>query len=275
MKVQTENEVKSTFDRKVFFGHLGLTFLIIGLCWGLCVILSINGLTVKNQPWIYLPWFLGGISPAIASYVVLKKAKRVQSFFDWLKHVFDFKHHFGAYLLAIVLPVIQAVLMCLISGCKRGLPLYYLPLMIVLMVFAGGLEEAGWRYVTFPELNKKFGFIVATFMTAVIWWLWHLPLFFIAGTSQFQKNFFVFGIMVLGMAFMLSAIRKLTDSVWLCVFCHSIVNSIGNFFHYDMYGSYLASSITTATLIAISLVLVFFVQRKQTKAKQLCTNEKV
>ena len=145
------------------------------------------------------------------------------------------------------------------------LPLYFLPLMILAMIFGGGLEEAGWRYITWPELNKKFGFVLSTLITAVIWWIWHLPLFFIQGVSQYHKSFLVFGIMVLGLSFMLAVIRKLTGSVWLCVLCHAIVNSMSNFYHYDFYGSYLASSITAAVLIVISLLLIFiFKKRKKT-----------
>lgn len=251
------NNKNSTLNKKIFFGHLLLTFAIAAICWGACIILGINNITTKDQKWIYAPWFIGGMSPAIASYIVLKRNKQVIGFGDWIKHVFDFKHNVRAYLLAIALPIIQMALMCLISGYKTGLPLYFLPLMIIAMVFAGGLEEAGWRYITFFELNKKFNFAISTLITAIIWWLWHLPLFFIPGVSQFQKNFFVFGIVVLGLSFMLSTIRKLTNSIWLCVLCHAIVNSLGNFFHYNMYGSYIASSITTATMIAISLLLVY------------------
>lgn len=252
-----KNHKETTLNKKVFYGHLLLTFAIMGVCWGLCIILSTFGITTKSQKWIYAPWFLGGISPAIASYIILKKNKKVSGFRDWMKHIFDFKHNIRSYLLAVALPAIQMILMCSISGYKIGLPLYFLPLMIIAMIFAGGLEEAGWRCITFPELNKKYNFSVSTLITAVIWWLWHLPLFFIPGVSQFQKNFLVFGITVLGLTFILSAVRKLTNSVWLCILCHSIVNSLGNFYHYDMYGSYLASSITTAIIIALSLLLVY------------------
>ena len=133
--------------------------------------------------------------------------------------------------------------------------------MILAMVFAGGLEEAGWRYITYPFLRKKCGFILAALITAVIWWVWHAPLFFIPGVSQYHKDFLVFGIMVLGMSFMLAAIREITGSVWLCILCHAIINSAGNFFHYDMYGSYLASSITTASLMIISIIIVLIYRR--------------
>ena len=37
--------------------------------------------------------------------------------------------------------------------------------------------------------------------------------------------------MILGLSFMLAVIRKLTGSVWLCVLCHAIVNSMTNFYH--------------------------------------------
>ena len=111
--------------------------------------------------------------------------------------------------------------------------------------------------------DKSFDLVISTIITALIWWLWHLPLFFISGASQYKKDFFVFGIMVLGFSFMLGVIRKLTGSVWLCVLCHGIVNSVGNFYHYDMYGSYLAASVTTAVMILVSLTLIFVFRDKK------------
>ncbi len=257
-----EKSIQTAFNKNVFWGHLLLTFLIMAICWGSCVLLGVNGLTMNGYAWIYLPWFTGGISPAIASYIVLKKSGEATGFKDWIKHVFDFKHCVWAYLLAILFPVLHTILMCLISGFRKGMPIYWLPLMIIAMIFAGGMEEAGWRYITFPELCKKFGFALSALITAVIWWLWHLPLFFIPGASQYQKDFFVFSIMVLGLSFILGTIRSLTGSVWLCVLCHSIINSIGNFYHYDMYGSYLASSITTAVIILVALILIFVFREK-------------
>ena len=242
---------------RVFFEHLILTFLIIAVLWGLCILLGAFGVTMKTAFLVYIPWFLGGVSPAIASFVVLKKNGLVSGFFDWLKQIFDFKHKIYPYLLVIIFPVIQVALMCFYSGYRTGLQLYWLPLMILAMIFAGGLEEIGWRYITFPFLKEKFGFVIAALITAVIWWIWHAPLFFIVGASQYQKDFLVFGIMVLGMSFMLATIREVTGSVWLCILCHAIINSAGNFFHYDMYGSYFASIRTTIILIAISLAIVF------------------
>ncbi|MHC4619505.1 MAG: CPBP family intramembrane glutamic endopeptidase [Planctomycetota bacterium] len=41
----------------------------------------------------------------------------------------------------------------------------------------GGLEEPGWRGFLLPELQKRFNPLVASLIIAVIWDLWHIPLF--------------------------------------------------------------------------------------------------
>ena len=48
----------------------------------------------------------------------------------------------------------------------------------------------------------------------------------------------------------------------LCVLCHSIFNSIGNFFHYDMYSNWLAATITTAVMILVSLLLIYLFRNR-------------
>lgn len=55
----------------------------------------------------------------------------------------------------------------------------------------------------------------------------HLPLFYINGVGQEGHSYIAFGIGVFGMSFALACIRKCTDSVWLCVLLHCIVNASG------------------------------------------------
>lgn len=253
---------KETFNVKLFIEHLLLTFVMIGVLWGLCIILGLNGITTKNHIWVTLPWLLGAFSTTIASFVASKKHGKVAGFKEWLRHVFDFKHGVWAYLLAILFPVLHMSIMCLLGGYEKGLPLYMILPMLPVMMVGGGLEEAGWRYITYPELNKKFGFVFSALITAVIWWLWHLPLFFMPGTNQYQENFWIYGIMVLGMSFMLATIRKLTGSVWLCVLSHSMVNALLEIYIYNLFGSYFASTVTTLIMIAVSIMLLHVSKKK-------------
>lgn len=257
-----ENHKNESFNRKLFTDHLLLTFAIVAVFWGLCIVLGLNGITIKTHAWMNLPWMLGAFSTTIASYVALKKNGSIDGFKDWLRNAFDFKHGIWAYLLAILFPVLHLSIMCLLDGYEKAFPLYMIVPMLPAMMVGGGLEEAGWRYITFPELDKKFGFVFSTLITTVIWWLWHLPLFLIPGTGQYQQNFLVYGIQVLGLSFMMSTIRKLTGSVWLCALCHSMVNTLLNIYMFNLYGSYVAGTITTTIIIAVSMILLLVSKKK-------------
>jgi membrane protease YdiL (CAAX protease family) len=42
----------------------------------------------------------------------------------------------------------------------------------------GGMEELGWRGFALPRLQKLYSPLVASLLIAVVWALWHLPLYF-------------------------------------------------------------------------------------------------
>lgn len=239
---------------KLVKDYLIYTFLIMILCWGICVICSLNGILLDDYFILYLPYLLGGWSPTIASFISLKKNNKVATFKEWLKNVFDFKHNIFSYLMVIILSILFILPQCLISGYENGAPLYAIIIMIPVMLFGGGLEEAGWRYILQPELEKKFNYVISTLIVSVIWWLWHLPLFYIQGVSQYGQNFFAFGINVLGLSFALASIRKNSNSVWLCVLFHCIANSLSGI--YIINNNIIGNIVTTAILIVFSLALV-------------------
>ncbi|MBR1750567.1 MAG: hypothetical protein IJ740_06750 [Ruminococcus sp.] len=144
---------------KTFTDHLIITFAIMLICWIPCIILGANGITKTDHAWINIPYILGAFSTTIASYIALKKNGDVTGFKDWLKNVFDFKHSVPEYLMAVGLVAVQALLMCLIGEYEKTAPVYMIDLMLPIMLIGGGLEEPGWRWITFIELDKKFGFI--------------------------------------------------------------------------------------------------------------------
>lgn len=234
--------------------YLIYTFLISILCWGLCVICSLNGILLSENHFLYIPYLLGGWSPTISSFLALKKNNRVTNFIEWLKNVFDFKHNIISYIMVIILGILFILPQCLVSGYENGAPLFAIIVMIPMMLFGGGLEEAGWRYILQPELEKKYKFIISTLIVSVIWWIWHLPLFYIQGVFQYRQNYLAFGINVLGLTFALASIRKNTNSVWLCVLFHCIANSLSGI--YIINDNILGNIVTTIILIFSSLVLV-------------------
>ena len=245
---------------------MSLTFLIMLACWGICLLCSFNGTSLNDNKLLYVPYVAGGLSPAIASYFSLKRSGKVTGFKDWLKNVFDFKHSILSYLMVVIMAILFTLLNCLISGYERKAPVFAIIVMIPAMIVGGGLEEAGWRYILQPELEKKLPFTASTIIVSMIWWLWHLPLFFIQGVNQYGQNFFGFGISVLGLTFALASIRKNTGSVWLCVLFHSMINSLLGIYEINggLFGGIGAGSITTAViLIVCSYALIEINNRKK------------
>ena len=238
--------------------YLVFTFLIMTASWGICWICSSFGLFLSEHPLLYLPYIVGGFSPTIASWLVVRFGGGC-SLKEWLKSVFDFKHDFCFYMLPVFLAALFFVPLCLISGYDPGAPWFALVFMVPMMLFGGGLEEAGWRGVLQPELEKRFGFTVSALITAAIWAVWHLPLFFIVGVSQYGTNFAVFSLNILGLSFALAAIKRRTGSTWLCVLFHCLVNSLHGIFliHENMIGSAVASAI----LVFASYLLLWFQKR--------------
>ena len=236
----------SKLSAKYFFW----TFGIMLLCWGTCIAFSMNGISLTNNSFLYIPYILGGFSPTIASYILLKQNGQVKSLKGWLKGIFDFKHKPTTYTFVIALSIAYVLPLCLISGYHQSAPLYFMLLLVPQMIVGGGMEEAGWRHILQPELEKRFNFAISTIIVSVIWWLWHLPLFLMAGTAQFDKNFWTFGISVLGLSFALSAIKKKTNSTWLCILFHAFANAWSGL--YMVNDHILGTVVSSAALILIS-----------------------
>ena len=80
-------------------------------------------------------------------YAVLKQSSKVKNFLNWLKEIFDVKQKPLNYLLVFLLGIIFVLPQCFISGYEQMAPLYSLVLAIPMLLFGGGLEEAGWRHI--------------------------------------------------------------------------------------------------------------------------------
>lgn len=239
---------------KLSKNYLSLTFLILLTGWGICLLCSFNGISLNDNKLLYLPYLLGGWSPTIASYLSLRGSNKVSGIQEWFRNIFDFRHPAFSYLIVVLMAILFILPQCLISGYESGAPIFAIVIMIPVMLVAGGLEEAGWRYILQPELEQKYSFTISTIIVSIIWWLWHLPLFYIQGTTQYGQNYLAFGINVLGLSFALASIRKNTHSVWLCVLFHCMINSLSGIYIIkdNLWGTITAAAI----LIFCSCALV-------------------
>ncbi|MCI9065607.1 MAG: CPBP family intramembrane metalloprotease [Lachnospiraceae bacterium] len=94
------------------------------------------------------------------------------------------------------------------------------------LLLGGGLEEAGWRGYLLPCLYRRRHVLISSTAVSILWILWHLPYFFLPGTTQEGQNFISYAVIGLLTGFILTAIYLLTKSVLLCMLFHSWQNTI-------------------------------------------------
>ena len=125
-------------NKKLLKDYLVITFAITVLFWGGAAVLSqLLNMTVYDLL-IRVMHFIGGFSPTIASYISLKRNGQVNSFFHWLKKVFDFKHSPLTYGLVLLFVLIYYLLGCAINGFSIGSPVYKLIVIIPLNLYIVG-----------------------------------------------------------------------------------------------------------------------------------------
>jgi uncharacterized protein len=95
-------------------------------------------------------------------------------------------------LLSMIIPAVAALYLFQLFGGPlvdwSGLgPLYsVVPSIVILTIFAGMGEEFGWRGFALPRLQSRHSALVSGLIVGVLWSLWHLPLYFVEGTNQYD-----------------------------------------------------------------------------------------
>lgn len=82
---------------------------------------------------------------------------------------------------------------------------YVFPIWLLVMVFlGGGQEEVGWRGYLLGPLEARFGRWGGNVALALVWTAWHLPLWFVRGSTQEHMPIVSFVMMTVGLSFFFS-----------------------------------------------------------------------
>lgn len=89
-------------------------------------------------------------------------------------------------------------------------------------------EEIGWRGYLTPALSRLMSFPFVSLAVGLLWALWHLPIILLtrynAGPSDLEIQVLNYGVMTVGMSFILTYLRRKSDSLWPAVVLHAAHN---------------------------------------------------
>lgn len=250
--------IKGYLDEWRIQEYLLITFFISWLSWGILILLTGFG-AIKFQSIIgYILFGIGGFGPTISAIMCLEGKLSLRKIWDFI--VSHRKGTIGYLLLFSVLSIASVWLSSMETN--PAMPLYALPVVfLVCTLFGGGNEELGWRGTLQPLMekvmskkikNRTLSFIVATLCVGLIWALWHLPLWFVVGSTQQGINYGLFAINCILLSFWLAALYRKTHSVLFCMILHGLTNVLMGYFAIKINAVFIIGYIVI-TVLAIML----------------------
>jgi membrane protease YdiL (CAAX protease family) len=126
-------------------------------------------------------FYAGGVGPVAAAAVVTSRLGTQPA---WLRRVLRWRVAPRFYVLVLAGPIVaylamNAILVLLgrdldTSLLDGRLPAYASTWLAAL--WAGVVEEPGWRGFALPRLQQRYSPVAATLLLGVLWGLWHLPI---------------------------------------------------------------------------------------------------
>ena len=101
-----------------------------------------------------------------------------------------------------------------------------IPYFILMLVLGGGQEEFGWRGYAQEPLQEKIGVIPASLVIGLIWGIWHLPLWFMAGDLHSAYSFLAFVMMTMSISIIYAWLYNSSGKKLIVViFFHAMSNT--------------------------------------------------
>ena len=173
-------------DRRIALEFTAWTFGIAAVVSGALIVAGRYGYTVHN--WVgtpqqlleNLPFSIYILSPAIASYGVLRYRGRVSGPREWLATVFHVRTSpvVYAYVLLVLAVYFLDTSLCRARARPPSRSTPFCSQSPETSSSGASKNRAGTNILQ-PQLDSKLGYMVSSLLTSFIWLGWHVPLFFI------------------------------------------------------------------------------------------------
>jgi membrane protease YdiL (CAAX protease family) len=208
--------------------YFALTFLVAWLLWYAATALGGDS---ANQ-FLFLP---GAFAPGIVAVVLTARAEGAPGVRALLAPLFKWEVGARWYLFALLFMAAIKLTVALVFRVATGdwprfgdTPLILMLAATLVSTLALGQsgEEVGWRGYALPRMATRLGLGPASLILGVIWALWHLPLFFVPGTSTTGQSFPLYLLQVTALSVALAWLWWRTGgSLLLTMLLHAAVNN--------------------------------------------------
>ena len=248
--------------------HPAISLLVLAMIFGFApALLVASGLL--SQGWTQL----GALSSSLAAIVLVLIEGRKGGLRELLGRALIWRVDIKWWLFALfsmLVPIVAALYLYHLLGGPAvewsGLkPLYQVvPMLIFFTIAAGIAEEFGWRGFLLPRLQARHNALVSGLIVGLAWSTWHIPLFFIKGTSQYEQRMDG-GLLpaVLGYAVFVTVqsvqftmlFNNTKGSVLLAAVFHGASNAWANYI--DVYrGHFDGILVLAAVFVLVTIILV-------------------
>jgi len=189
--------------------------------------------------WILYPLILispvygvpGLFAPALAAVVVSAVLGGRSEVGRLLRKLAIWRVDFIWYIVALGLPALLSFMVAVAGRFFGGEAVLELspitPLGVVIFILVVG-EEIGWRGFAQPRLETDRSPLIAALILGVLWGIWHLPNFFVAGLPHHEIPLAAFVIYTSGLSVLAAWLLKQTQgSVLIATLLHGATNTFG------------------------------------------------
>ena len=259
---------------------VGLTY---GITWVLWILVILSGQDAKGS-WLFVPYVLGGFSPSVVGVFLLYRTRPAGERPLFWKSLIGFNRISWRWYLFIFLVIpatfaLSVLLESLLAGHAadfsvfrliRDSPVQIVQILVIALLFGSLSEELGWRGFALDRLQSKWNAFVSSIILGLIWFCWHLPLFFINGTTQKlwgfgSIGFFGFFLFLMASTLIITwAYSRNGKSLLTAVLIHCVSNLVLNLVPLSGRGFFIQG----AVFAMVAVLFVLFSGTKGPAARQ-------
>jgi len=262
----------------VFFSTvIGLSYLVF---WGPIALLKVPTVNLVDGEmgpiWAIILFIIGGFIPSIVGIILTAKYEGKKGVKELFKQSVKVKIGYKAFITIIIVAIYFALTLVLISKLTTGKFDYsqfwiQLPTILPLIILGPLSEEYGWRGFAIKRLLRCTNANLTSLIIGIVWAFWHLPLFFMLGTSQYELNvpFIAFLISVIGTSFIYTYLYQSTkSSIFSAILLHWLYTYVMQVVSSSIVRSNLYNWLEFIPAILIGFVFAFMMRNKKEASQQ-------